>query len=361
MKIAIVHDYLHQFGGAERVVSVLHEMFPDAPIYTSIYNPKNFPDNFRSMDIRISFMQNIPLIFNNFRAYFPLYPIAFKSFNLDDYDLIISSSSAFAKGIRKGKHSKHVCYCHNPMRFVWRFDDYIKKEPFPAALKCFLKYALLPLRKWDLDASNKVDYFIANSQEVHDRIVSIYKRDSVIIYPPIETDKFTISETDSSYFLIVSRLAAYKKIDQAILAFNKLDLPLKIVGTGPAIGQLSKIAGNNIEFLGKINDSKLKTLYSECRALIVPGIEDFGMAPLEAAASGRPTIAYAAGGALETIIDGKTGILFKEQSLAGIIEAIKKLENLQFDKDYIQQYSRRFDKEVFKNKLRSFLNEKNLL
>src|SRR3989339_965869 len=196
MKIAIVHDYLHQFGGAERVVAVLHEMFPDAPIFTSIYNSKNFPEEFQSMEIRTSFMQKLPFIFKNFRAYFMFYPFAFESFDLRDFDLIISSSSAYAKGVRKRKDATHVCYCYNPMRFVWRYKDYMKKEDLSLLVKLILPFFLYPLKLWDLFTSKRVNYFIAISKEIKERIKSIYKRDSDIIYPPVNVDEFRVSYED---------------------------------------------------------------------------------------------------------------------------------------------------------------------
>lgn len=362
MKVALVHDYLLQYGGAERVLEVLHETFPDAPIYTSIYDKKNFENSpIRDAKVFVSFMQYLPFIFNNFRAYFMLYPYAFGSFNLDEYDLIISSSSAYAKGIKKRKDAKHICYCHNPMRFVWQFEEYTKKERFPAFFKFIIKYLLWPIQKWDIETSKNVDLFIANSGVVQERIKSIYNRNSVIIYPSIDTDKYNISEANGDYFLVVSRLLPYKRIDIAVDALSKLNLPLKIVGAGPAEDELRKNAGKNIGILGKVSDPELVKLYAQCRALIVCGMEDFGMAPLEAAASGRPTIAFKAGGVLETIIDGVTGLFYDEQSVEALIGAIKRFETVQFDKIAIKNHAQKFSKEVFKDRIRSFLHENKIL
>lgn len=361
MKIAIVHDYLHQAGGAERVVAVLHEMFPQAPIYTSIFNPANFPDKFKKMDIRVSFMQRLPFVFNNFRMFFLLYPFAFQSFDLKEYDLIISSSSAFAKGVRKRSDAAHVCYCHNPMRFVWQYDEYIKKEGFHPLIKSVLPLLLAPLKYWDRETAKNVDYFIANSEAVSSRIKSLYHRDSVIIYPPIDTAKHAIFDRNGDYFLVVSRLAAYKRIDLAVSAFTQLKLPLKIVGEGPVKKELQKIAGSNVEFLGKVSDEELKRMYSACRALILPGVEDFGLTPLEAAACGRPTIAFEAGGALETVINRETGLFFAEQTAEALAKAVLELEKMPFDRDILRQQAEHFDKEVFKQRMRSFLNENKIL
>ncbi len=361
MKIAIVHDYLHQFGGAERVVEVLHELFPEAPIYTSIFNKKNFPQSFQQMDIRTSFMQNLPFVFDNFRAFIALYPFAFQSFDLNEFDLIISSSSAFAKGIKKRKDAMHICYCHNPMRFAWRAKEYMAKESFPAILKALLPYSMVPLKFWDIETSKNVDYFIANSDEVSGRIKLLYDRDSQVIYPPIDTKRFAVSDNNEPYFLIVSRLLSYKRIDLAVKAFSRLKLPLKIVGDGPAKKELQKSAFSNIEFLGKLPDNEVKQLYSTCKALILPGEEDFGMTPIEAAASGRPTIAYAKGGALETVINGKTGILFIDQTVESLMDAVAIFDTISFDKQALRFHAQGFDKEIFKQKIRRFLNENKIL
>ncbi|MBI5700617.1 glycosyltransferase [Candidatus Saganbacteria bacterium] len=361
MKIAIVHDYLHQFGGAERCVEAFHKIFPEAPIYTSIFNPFNFPESFKKMAIRTSFMQRIPFIFKNFRIFFALYPLAFLSFNLSGYDVVLSSSSAFAKGIRKRKGAVHVCYCYNPMRFVWRYSDYIKKENFPGLINWILPFVLSPIKCWDLYNSKNVDHFIAISKIVSQRIKQIYSRDSIVIYPPIDTKQYAVSAIDGDYFLIVSRLVGYKRIDLAVEAVSRLGLPLIIAGEGPSLAQLKRNASANITFLGKVSDQKLKKLLSECRALILTGEEDFGMTPLEAAASGRPTIAYAKGGALETVVDEITGIFFGQQSAESLMKAIEKFDKMDFDKKTLRAHAEKFDKEIFKDKIRRFFDENKIL
>lgn len=359
-RVAIVHDYLNQFGGAERVVSTLHEIFPDAPVYTSIYNSKMMPPIFKKMDIRTSFMQKLPFVMNKFRHYFWLYPRAFESFDLSEYDLIISSSSAYAKGIIKGEGATHICYCYNPMRFVWRYEDYINKETLNPIIKKLLPLLLGGLKRWDLNNSSKVDCFIAISEVVQRRIKSIYKRESVIIFPPVEVDNISPTGKDEDYFLIVARLAAYKRIDVAVEAFSRLGLPLKIVGDGPSRATLEKKAAMNIEFLGKVDESALIKLYSGCRALVFVGEEDFGIVPLEAAASGRPTIAYRAGGAVETIVENKTGVFFEEQSTGSLIEAVKRFEKIKFDRELIRIHSQKFSKNIFKEKIIGLLKELDL-
>ncbi|NQT29429.1 MAG: glycosyltransferase [Candidatus Saganbacteria bacterium] len=357
MKIALVHDYLNQFGGAERVVSALNEIWPDAPIYTSIYDEKKMPEEFKRMDIRVSFMQKLPLVFALFKYYFLFYPLAFERFDLSQYDVILSSSSAFAKGVRKRQGQLHICYCHNPMRFVWRYEDYTKQMSIPFIFKFILPFLLDPLKKWDLETASAVDGYIANSKTVAGRIKKIYGRESVIINPPVETDFFKPSNIDGDYFLVVSRLNAYKRIDLVVAAFNRLELPLKIVGSGPLFNKLKKEASSNIEFLGSVSDFNLRKIIAESRALIFAGEEDFGIVALEAMACGRPVIAYRAGGAEETVIDGQNGIFFDQQSVDSLIGAIKRFQFESFDKGKIREDAERFNKTIFKQQIKAFVDE----
>jgi glycosyltransferase involved in cell wall biosynthesis len=360
MKLAIVHDFLNQYGGAEKVIEAMHEVFPDAPIFTSIYDPGNMPAVFKRMDIRISFMQKLPFIQKHFKKYFLLYPIAFKNFDLAGYDIILSSSSAYAKGIKVPKNALHICYCYTPARFIWRYKDYMKKENINIIAKTTISLLTSSLKKWDLGTSNNVDFFVSTCKNVAGRVKNVYDRNSDIIYPPVETDKFYVREITEDYFLIVSRLNAYKRIDIAVDAFNELNLPLHIVGAGPHLKHLKNKAGSNIEFLGQLSDKALAQEYSECRAVIFPGEEDFGIVPLEANASGRPVIAYAAGGALETIRNGVNGIFFYEQTAVSLIEAVKNFmrdENI-FISDKIRENALVFGKEHFKKSLNEFVSEK---
>lgn len=364
MKIAIVHDYLNQYGGAERVIEVMHEIFPEAPVFTSIYQPENMPDSFKKMDIRVTFMQKFPFLDRFYKKYFMLYPIAMKSLKVKDFDLIISSSSSFAKGVRKRKNAVHVCYCYTPTRFVWYYNSYIKKENFSKIISTFLLPLFIKsLKKWDLKAVEGVDKFIAISNHIKNKIKACYKRDSEVIYPPVDFEKFKINEASKergSYFLVVSRLNAYKNIDMAINACKKLNQNLKIIGTGLYLKELKKIAGDSkkIEFLGRVSDEELSSYYSGCRALIFPGEEDFGISPLEAQASGRPVIAYAKGGALETIIDGETGIFFKEDNEDSLSESISDFINMEnnFIPEVIRKHALKFDKEVFKKSLKAYID-----
>jgi glycosyltransferase involved in cell wall biosynthesis len=362
MRVALVHDYLYQMGGAERVVLALHEMFPEAPLYTSIYDRDRMPAEFKRMEITTSFMQKLPWIFKKPRHYFWLYPRAFESFDLSSFDLIISSSSAFAKGIKKPHHTKHVCYCHTPMRFVWRYQTYIQEEGINPLYKMLLPAFLSQLKNWDLKANRGVDHFIVNSKVVAGRVREYYDRDSVIIYPPVDTRLFQPQVIHSDHFLIVSRLLPYKRLDIAVKAFSELGLPLKIVGEGPDEGRLKKLAGRNVEFLGRLNDDEaVVRLYAGCRALIFTGEEDLGLAPLEAASCGRPTIAYAKGGALETIIEDATGVFFKEQSADSLKAAVNRFTQMRFDGRAVRRQAEGFDKENFKKKVERFLHENKIL
>jgi glycosyltransferase involved in cell wall biosynthesis len=357
MKLAIVHDYLNQYGGAERVIEVLHEMYPNAPIYTSVFDYEKMPDSFRNMDIRTSFMQKLPFIKKIPKYYLMLYPIAFKSFNLNSYDIVLSSSSSFAKWIKLNKNLCHICYCYSPTRFIWEYENYIKKEKFNFLYLKLLPFFIKILKKMELKAIENIKYFIAISENIRDKIKKYYNRDSIIIYPPINFNNFKLSNSIGNYFLIVSRLNSYKNIDLPVKVFSNLGLNLKIVGIGPYKKELEKIAGPTIEFLGKVSDAELIKLYSNCRALIFPGEEDFGLAPLEAQASGRPVIAYARGGSLETVIDGKTGIFFNENTEDSFIEAINKFLKFEekFKKEEARENAKRFDKEVFKNNINNFI------
>lgn len=361
MKIAIVHDFLNQYGGAEKVVEMMHEMYPDAPIYTSVYLPNRMPDCFKKMDIHTSFMQKLPGLAKHYKKYFLLYPLAFHSFDLSEYDLILSSSSSYAKGIKRQKKSLHICYCHTPARFIWRYDIYMQQEKVPYIVKKAIKFASkLFLKKWDLHSNLQVDHFIANSDYIKTRINSTYSRFSTVIYPPVSIEQCSLSNKIDNYYFIVSRLNAYKKIDIAVEAFNQLNLPLIIAGNGPHKKQLESMAKNNVRFIGRISDEDLLKHYQNCKAFIFPGEEDFGITPVEAQACGRPVIAYGKGGALETVIDGETGIFFKEQTAESLIAALKRFDTIKntFDPQKIRKNAERFSSDIFKEKYQHFVNEK---
>ncbi|MBI1823076.1 MAG: glycosyltransferase [Nitrospirae bacterium] len=358
MKVALVHDYLNQFGGAERVVEILHEMFPDAPIFTSFFIPEDLPSVFTKLDIRESLMRYLPFLKRHFKKYLLLYPKAFESFDLEGYDLILSSSSAFAKGIIIPKNALHICYCYTPMRFVWDYHSYIEKEKIGSTIKMFLPFAIRYLKKWDLASVRNVHHFIAISDHIRKRIRRCYQIESEIIYPPVNTSSFELGDDQESYFLIVSRLNAYKSIDIVIEAFNQLGLPLVIAGGGPQKEALESISKPNITFLGKVSEERLKDLYRKSKAFIFPGEEDFGMAPVESMASGRPVIAFGKGGALETIIDGKTGIFFQEQNSESVIDAVKRFHKISFNSIDIRKHAKAFDSAQFRERMKQFIKNK---
>ncbi len=361
MKVAIVHDFLSQYGGAEKVIEVFNELFPDAPIFTPIYVQNKLPPIFKEMNIKTSFMQKFPLLDKHFKKYLIFYPKAIESFDLSNYDLVLSSSSSFSKGAIKSKNACHICYCYTPMRYVWDYKHYIEKEDFSKPVLKILPYVIKKLKKWDINTINRVDYYIAISNYIKDRINKCYNRDSIVIYPPVNVKNFKISNKIEDYFLIVSRLNAYKNIDLVIDAFNDLGLHLKIAGTGPHRKTLERIVKNkNIEFLGRLSDTELIEVYSRCQAYIFPGKEDFGITAVEAQASGRPVIAYADGGALETVIDGVTGLFFKENSKNSLIDTIKKFLKMEdnFTSSKIVENASRFDTDIFKKNIMDFINQK---
>lgn len=358
MNLAIVHDYLNQYGGGERVVEVLHEIYPASPVFTSIYFPDKLPLTFKNVDVRSSFMQKLPFLDGHFKKYLLLYKNAIESFSFDDFDIILSSSSAFAKGAKAPGRAFHICYCYSPMRFAWEYDSYIEHEGFGKLYKVLLPYVVRYLKRWDLKTANRVHCYIAISNYVARKIERCYGRRAEVIYPPVNISQFQVSSRLDNYYLIVSRLNGYKKIDLAIKAFNKLGLPLLIAGTGPLEYQLKSIASSNVSFLGKVSEEELINLYANSRGFVFPGKEDFGIAPVEAMASGRPVVAYADGGALETVVEGKTGTFFHEQSPESLCAAVRKLETLSLDPNRIRSHAETFDKEIFKAKLKSFIEKK---
>lgn len=359
MRVALVHDWLTNMGGAERVVINFKQIFKDAPIYTTIYNPDNLDDELKNVDVRTSFLQNKKYSKQNHQKYFPFMPMAFESFDLNGYDVVLSSSSSCAKGVITNPNTMHVCYCHSPMRYGWEFYyEYENTSDMKKLKKKLLKYFMDYMRIWDNVSSNRVDYFIANSENVARRIWKHYRRESVVIHPAVRCNLFNVNEDNADYFLIVSRLVEYKKIDLAVETFNELGLQLIIIGDGAEKQKLEVKAKDNIKFLGRQPDNVIKEYYSKCRAFIFPGEEDFGITPLEAQASGRPVIAFGKGGVLETVVNGQTGIFFKEQTVDELKLAVKKFQNIDFDKKVIRKHAEEFDEAIFKRKIKDFIDEK---
>jgi len=360
MKVALVHDYLNQMGGAERVVLALHEIFPDAPIYTSIYDPERVDAAFQKMDIRTSFMQKLPLVKKHHQPFLPFYPFAMERLDLRGYDLVLSSSSAFGKGVITRPETMHICYCHTPMRWCWNYDEYVKREQLGRISRSVLPFLITGLRVWDQTSAMRVDHFIANSPAVAERIQKYYRRDAVVIPPPVEADRFTFDPTiqPEAYFLIVSRFMPYKRIDLAIAACNLLRLPLVIIGNGRDEKRLKSLAGPTIRFMGRLSDAEVMYYYTHCRAFILPGEEDFGITPLEAQASGRPVIAYRAGGALASVIDDVTGSFFDEQTVESLAVALSSFDERKYDPQIIRNHALEFDMPRFHRRILQFIEAK---
>ena len=360
MKVALVHDYLNQMGGAERVVLAFHELFPEAPLYTSIYDPGRVDSAFRNIDIRTSFMQKLPLVKKHHQPFLPLYPFAMERLDLRGYDLVLSSSSAFGKGVIPRPGTMHICYCHTPMRWCWNYDEYVEREGLGRLPRAVLPFIITGLRVWDQTTAMRVDHFIANSPVVAERIAKYYRRESVVIPPPVEASRFLFDPTTQpeDYFLIVSRLLPSKRIDLAIQACNALHVPLVIVGSGRDEQRLKQLAGPTIRFLGRLSDDEVLHYYAHCRALLLPGEEDFGIAPLEAQASGRPVIAYGAGGALASVVDGVTGKFFAAQTLESLSSTLAAFDEREYDPRTIRNHALEFDKPRFHRRMLQFIEAK---
>ncbi|HET7036116.1 MAG TPA: glycosyltransferase [Thermomicrobiaceae bacterium] len=357
-RVALVHDYLNQYGGAERVLEVFHELYPSAPVYTSIYAPELMPPAYRAWDVRASFMQRLPGIHRHHQPYLPLYPLAFRRLRLADVDLVLSDSSAFAKGARVPPSAVHVCYVHSPMRFAWDFARYADRERFTGTLRRALPPLLAGLRRWDIASAGGVDYLIANSSAVARRIAAYWGREASVIYPPVETEAaepVAPGEVED-YFLLVSRLVPYKRFDVVVDAFNALGLPLKVVGEGRARAELERRAGPTVQFLGAVSDAEKYRLYARCQAALFPAEDDFGIAQVEVQAAGRPAIALAAGGALDTVVDGQTGVLFPEQTPEAIVAAVRRMQSLSFAPEPIARHAARFSRARFAREIATFVS-----
>lgn len=359
-KIALVFDWMTNSGGAEKVNLTLHKMFPDAPIFTSIFNPEKLR-GFEKAAIKTSFIQNLPFAKTKHQIYLGLMPYAYELFDLSSYDIVISSSHSCAKGVITKPETLHLCYCHTPMRYAWdNWHEYIQQYKMNPLFKYIGKKRIHKIRMWDRLAAERVDYFMANSNTTNKRIEKYYHKESTIIPPMINKKNYKIAEKTKGYFLAVGRLIPYKKFDLIVETFNQIGLPLKIVGTGIMENELRHQAKGNIEFLGYVNEKRLQTLYSECEALIFPQIEDFGITPLEAMASGRPVIALEQGGALDTIIDGETGIFFQKQTSMHLKAAIEEYQKQKshFNPLAIRKHAEQFDQKEFQKKFMKYLREK---
>ena len=358
MKVALVHDHLTQDGGAERVLRVFHEIFPEAPIYTLVFDKKKMGKEFSGENIKTSFIQKIPGGVRNFKWFLPLMPLATEKYELDNYDVVLSNSSALSKGVITRPETLHICYCHTPTRYLWTDTHlYIKELAHGKLVKKVISLMLPKLRMWDRMAAERVDKFIANSKTVQKRITKYYGRESDLIYPPVDVSKFSPAPVQENYYLAGGRLVPYKRFDLVVQAFNKLGIPLIIFGEGPELQKLKEIAKPNIEFLGKVSDEDKKELYRKCLAFIHPQEEDFGLMVIETMASGRPVIAYPAGGALETVAPGVTGEFFDEQTWESLGDAVIRFKPDKYDSKKIRQHAEKFGLEEFKKRIMDYIEK----
>lgn len=357
MKIALVHDYLSQNGGAEKVLKAFQEIWPQAPTYTLFFDARKLPQ-FQGADIRPSFMQRLPWVRSRYQWYLPLMPTAVESLDLSDFDVVLSSASAFAKGVITREDALHICYCHTPTRYLWSdTHSYVQELAMPGFIKSLLPILLSRLRLWDRQAANRVDFFIGNSETVRRRIKKYYNRDSHLIPPPVDVDRFTISREPKEYFLTGGRLVAYKRYDLIVQACNQTGLPLKIFGTGPQAKYLRRIAKPNVELLGPVSDREQARLYALAKAFIHPQIEDFGITPVESMAAGTPVIAYRAGGAAETVIEGVTGEFFDEQSWEEIADRLIRFDQSRYRPEAIRARAEKFSRLNFQNQIKDLVDQ----
>ncbi len=370
MRVALVHDWLNGMRGGEKVLQEIAGIFPESRIYTLFSDPEHISAELKRHEIKTSFIQHLPLRRKYYRHYLPLFPMAIERFDFSNFDLVVSSSHCVAKSARTGKNTLHVCYCYSPMRYIWdRFDDYFPKDSINPLRYRFIKYICRRLRRWDVATSRRADLFIADSEYVAARIKNYYGRASAVIYPPVDTDFFTPTQRPTEdYYLVVSALVPYKRVDLAVKAFANLKRKLVVVGDGPMLGELASMAGRNVSFTGWIDNDELREYYRNCRALIFPGVEDFGIVPVEAQACGRPVIAYADGGALETVIGqsetaafpeapSATGVFFKSQEPEELLGAIERFEKMTFDCLRIRNNALRFARATFLEKFKGFLTD----
>jgi len=360
-KIALSHYWLTGMRGGEKVVESICNIFPNIDIFTLVYNKEKISDIINNHKIITSFIQKLPFSETKYRNYLPFMPIAIEQFNLSNYDIVISSESGIAKGIITNPETCHICYVHTPMRYLWNmYFDYLENEVRGFFKRNFIRLYFNYLRMWDYYTASRVNYFACNSKNVKKRILKYYNREAEVIYPPVDVENFKFESNKQNYYLIVSQLVSYKRIDIAVKAFNEINKELVIIGEGPELKNLKKISKSNIKFLGWKSNGELKDYYANAKAFIFPGEEDFGITPVESQASGTPVIGFGKGGLLETVINEKTGLFFKKQDARDLIEIIDKFEHNKpkFDSEFIRENSLKFSKKNFEKNFKDFVEKK---
>lgn len=356
MNVALAHEFLVTWGGSDLVVQKFAEIYPDAPIFTALYEPSVMDSRFPGKTIHTSFLQRFGFLRSRHRLSMPFFPLAFEQFDFTGFDVVLSSHHMAAKGIITPAETCHISFVHTPMRFGWDlYPQYMRENPGlrGAALRLLFHY----LRIWDTVSAARVDFFIANAHNVARRIRKHYRRDAKVIHSPVEASRFAPAASVGDYYLVVSRLVPYKRVELAVEAFRGLNERLVVAGSGPELDRMKKNAPKNVEFLGFVPDAQLPGLYAGCRAFLFPGIEDFGITPLEAQASGRPVIAYRAGGALETVVDGKTGCFFDTPTPDALAEAVRRFDWGAIDPAAIRAHAQEFDVERFKERIAAHVAE----
>lgn len=360
LKVALVHDWLVGRGGGERVLYDIHTLFPDAPIYTLVYDQDKAPEWCKECDIRTTYIQKWPGAKSHHKLLLSFMPKAWEALDLTEYDLVISCCASCCKGVITRPDALHVCYSFSPTRYVWDlYYDYL--ENTNAIKRFFMKRMIHKVRLWDFQAAQRVDHFAANSNFVGSRIKKYYRRDFTTIYPGTRINEYPITEMPDDYYLVVARFVRYKRVDLAIEACNQLKKKLVVIGSGGEEEErLKKLAGDTVEFLGRVSDEEMERYYSRAKAFLFPGIEDYGITPVEAMSAGVPVLAFGKGGALETVQDGKTGLYFHDQTVSGLVHCIEEFERngVAYSRQQIHDYSLNFSDEIFKGNFTNFLKDK---
>jgi|WetSurMetagenome_2_1015567.scaffolds.fasta_scaffold18931_5 glycosyltransferase involved in cell wall biosynthesis len=345
--------------GGEKCVEALCEVFPDATVYALLHVKGSVSPIIERMRMRTSFVQHLPFAAKRYRHYLPLFPTAVRQFDLSEFDIVISSNHCAAKGVRTAPHTLHICYCYTPMRYIWtQYEDYFGAGRSGVLTRWGMRAALGYLRRWDLRTAKNPHFFIAISQNIRERIRRIYGRESDVIYPPVETAALSVVRDHENFDLIVSALVPYKRVDLAVEAYNRMGKRLVVIGDGPDLLRLRQMAGPTVQMLGWRSDDDVRGHFRRCRAVVFPGEEDFGIVPVEAIACGKPVVAYARGGALETVLDGpalRTGVLFQEQTVDSLTAAVRTLEGVAFDTDAMHAFALGFDREIYKLKMKEYI------